>query len=193
MANSDDLKLAALHWLRFQKQLNYVATECGHWSADVIGCDDRDLVEIEVKVSLSDLRAEFRNKVEKHEYYPDPLAKIEAINKTATASWGKKSTNLEKCWYPTHMYFLVTKELAQDALEIVNAVCPKYGIMYFYNHRGDSSVNSHHIHVLKSARMLRKKGVAEAVRDKVASRMASELINLKDRIKLLSLTEPKVK
>ncbi len=201
--NSVQMKAAAMHWLRFRKQLNYVATECGFWSADVIGCDSEHLIEIEVKVSRADLMAEFRNKLEKHEYYPDPLLAAERHNNKVMEElrnkfpglpddhhviqqqfkWKKKNIkDVANTWYPTHMYFLVTKDLAQEALEIVEKKCPKYGIMYFSPHRFSDFASEHQIHVIRNAKRLRAKGVSEAVRDRLASRMASELIGLRDQL-----------
>jgi hypothetical protein len=78
------------------------------------------------------------------------------------------------------MYFLVTQEMANEALAYINAKCPKYGIMYF-KHR-NNGISADCIGVLKTARILRPKGVDVIVRDRVASRMASEIIGLRNQI-----------
>lgn len=106
--NSALLKTEALCYLRFNRGMDYVCTEAGYWSADVIGADENTVIEIEVKVSRADLLAEFRNKKSKHAYY-------------------QQLTN----WSPNYFYFLVPIELAPEACEIVKEKFPKAGVLTY--------------------------------------------------------------
>lgn len=103
------LKTEALCWLRFGKQMDYVCTEAGYWSADVLGVGPTFSIEVEVKVSVADLQAEFRNKLSKHAYY------------SGTA----------KQWSPNYFYFLVPPEIADKAVEIVAEKMPKAGVLVY--------------------------------------------------------------
>lgn len=60
--NSTEIKVALLSYCRFARQYHYVATEVsmpGDSLADVVASDGKNLVEYEIKISMSDLRADF--------------------------------------------------------------------------------------------------------------------------------------
>lgn len=103
------LKTEALCWLRFGKQMDYVCTEAGYWSADVLGVGPTFSIEVEVKVSIADLQAEFRNKLSKHAYYAGDA----------------------KVWSPNYFYFLVPPEIEEKAVAIVAEKMPKAGVLVY--------------------------------------------------------------
>lgn len=110
------LKAHALAWLRYGKRLPIVCTEVGNWYADVLGLGRTSSVEVETKISKSDLRAEFKNKKAKHFVYQN-------------ADGGT--------FVPNYLYFLVPEALEAAALEIVTegnskagvAVCDDLGVV----------------------------------------------------------------
>ncbi len=72
--NSTEAKIALLQYCRFARQYHYVATEVsiGDGLADVLASDGKNLVEYEIKISLSDLLGD--KKKPKHTIYdPAPI------------------------------------------------------------------------------------------------------------------------
>jgi hypothetical protein len=106
--NSDRLKTEALCWLRFSKQLDYVCTEGGPWSSDVLGACKSYIVEVEVKVSRADILAEFRNKKNKYAYY-DSIQKFT----------------------PNYFYFCVPHDLGPEASQLIAEKYPKAGVLVY--------------------------------------------------------------
>lgn len=157
MITSSVLKTAALGWLRYGKRMPVVCTEVGRWNADVIGVSPQEAIEVEVKVSKADLRAEFRNKRAKHFLY---------------ANAQEKSIHV-----PNRFYILVPAHLGDDALEIVQAEAPKAGLLALEAegagpyHRGD-------IRVLKKAEKLKDTPPSRAFLVAAMMRCSSELCGL---------------
>lgn len=150
--NAGLLKTEALCWLRFTKQLDFVCTEGGYWSADVLGAGDEFVIEIEVKTSRADLLAEFRNKKAKHAYY-------------------QTNTN----WAPNYFYVLVPQDLAPEAIEILKEKMPKAGVLaYAYpNFR-----HGERLKVMRKAQKLHNKKPFAKLMQSIKRRAASELCGL---------------
>lgn len=150
---SADLKTEALCWLRFGKKLDYICTEGGYWSADVLGVSEEFAIEVEVKVSIADLRAEFRNKKTKHYYY----------------------ANTKGGWVPNFFYFAVPLELAEKTVEIVKELAPKAGVLaYQYPHERPGM----RMRVVKRPTSLHDKKPDKRLVRAAMLRMGSELCNL---------------
>lgn len=109
---STDLSAALLAWLRFGKRFPYVAAEVGAFAADVAAADDKQLLEVEVKVSIGDLRRDFESKGYKHGVYA-----------------GKYSSG--KLWRPNRVYFAVPASLQERALPLLEAQAPRYGLLAY--------------------------------------------------------------
>lgn len=105
------LHAEALCWLRYAKRLPIVATEVGTFNADVIGMNTSMCIEVEVKKSISDLRAEFKNKVSKHHVY-----------KNADAPDYRSS------YVPNYLYYFAPAEMAEKAEEVLRDQAPKAGL-----------------------------------------------------------------
>lgn len=101
------LKLAAMFWLRFGKRMPIVCTEVGAWNCDVLGVSPSTSVEVETKISKSDIRADFSRKTAKHFTY----------------------TNGQGAMTPNYLYFMVPQSLGDYALEVCQEKNPKIGIL----------------------------------------------------------------
>jgi len=154
--NSSDLKTLALCWLRFGRQMELVATEAGHWNADVYGMTDNETVEIEVKVSKQDLKVDSQKP--KHNYFR------------------RCSTADTHSIVPNRFFFLVPESLEDAALEEAVKINPCYGVLVAKN---EINYGDYHAHkMLKCAR--KAKAMHEnkpSVRARLAliRRMSSEL------------------
>ncbi len=105
---SQDMKAAALQWLRFVRRYEIVCTEAGTIGlADVIGVCPTSAVEMEIKVSKADLRREFTEKAHKHRYYK-------------SVSGGAS---------PNYFYFMVPEQLVEAAVALALEHNPKYGVV----------------------------------------------------------------
>ncbi len=133
--------------------MDLVATEASYWQADVIGLNEKMAIEVEVKVSRADMLAEFRNKRPKHGYY--------------------KSA---KHWTPNFFYFLVPAHLQEDAIEIVTANNPSYGVLVYPE--DSTRRNGKKLVVAKKAKRLHADSPSGDLLRSVSLRMGSELCGL---------------
>jgi hypothetical protein len=123
------LKTEALCWLRFGKKMPYICTEGGYWNSDVLGVCDKFSVEIEVKVSIADLKREFVTKTAKHYLFAN----------ASDAVGPSKGT-------PNYFYFYVPPEIKDAALEIVKEKAPKAGLAVYgdgWGRPGDKTTVAH--------------------------------------------------
>lgn len=153
--NSNQLKSEALAWLRYVCKKPYVCTECGRWSADVVGLDAKTSLEIEVKVSKADLRAEVSSKARKHAQY-------------------KEADNRYKATVPNRFYFLVPANLRDAALSVAAELNPAYGVLV---ERGFGRLGRR-IDIVKRAGWLHRRPPPQSMLKVTVARMSSELATL---------------
>ena len=126
--SSLDMALDAIIWLKVDKGCYLHCTEYGYsWRADAIGYNGKDMIEIEVKTSWSDFKADFKNKVRKHQIL------LDALN-------GKyKKMNYD--YIPNYMYYLVTPNLVEKAKKYLEENKLPYGLMVYHaSKEGKNSV-----------------------------------------------------
>lgn len=146
-----ELKMVGLAWLRYKRQMPYVATEVGRWRADIMGADRERTVELEVKVTAKDLAREFEDKRSKHWSY--------------AGNGGQR-------WTPTRFYFLVPIELAPMAEGIARE---RYGVAMVSPRRGELRDSHERVTVVRQARPLHSGAPSVELLDDIAARMASEI------------------
>ena len=106
-----DLKVAVLSYYRFGKQSICIDEFNG---ADVIVDTGTEIIEIEIKVSKSDLIDGEKNKALKHKLYAS-------------------GRGVYHC-HPNKYLFCVPIKLVQDAVDWVAELNPKYGVLSFDTH-----------------------------------------------------------
>lgn len=160
--SSAELTVACLTWLRFGKQFSYVATEYATWAgrrADVFGCDEKESIEIEVKVSLSDLRRDFEAKGWKHQRYQD----------------GHPDQYRNRM--PQRVYFAVPERLRDETLKLLAVEAPAYGVIVMI----EDDRNYYHeipwkkLRVAKSAKWMHREAPSKSLIADMTHRMASEV------------------
>ncbi|KKN77614.1 hypothetical protein LCGC14_0358890 [marine sediment metagenome] len=106
-----DLKLALMQYYRFNKQCMCV-DECK--GADILADTGSEFIEVEVKITKSDLMREKKKKRNKHHRF-----------KTADrGSWNQ--------WYlPNRFLFCVPEKLSKFALDYVSELNSNYGVIIF--------------------------------------------------------------
>ena len=170
-----DLHVEALAYLRYVKQIPLVATEVGRWNADVLGLAEKYSLEVEIKRSISDLRADFKGKRSKHYYY----ARAQSQYRGSGA--------------PNYMYFLVPQSLADAAMKylesqavtaIVNTetsagAVSRYGLLSVPD---DASSQGHeagrNVKTVRRAKFLHKNAPSASLVQEVTRRLSSELVGL---------------
>lgn len=152
-----DIHVEAMAWLRFGKRLTIVTSEVGRWNADVLGLNNKFSVEVEVKKSRSDLRAEFKNKRDKHATY-------------ASAAQGRSAT------VPNFLYFMVPEELEQYALEVLAESAPKAGLLVMTEGNRMLGKNTR---VSKKAAKLHANPPTQKFMQAALMRMGSELVGVR--------------
>lgn len=164
--NSEDLKTEVLAWLRYLRKCEIVCTEAGRYSADVWGMTATRLIEVETKVSISDLRADFRK--EKHGLY----------NRYAAEPQG-----LGGC-IPNAFYFCLPADLVDKAQEFLKTVelpvVRKYGIIAIADTRQLLGRNA--AAVVKAGR-IHGEPPQDWVRETGLLRMASELCGVREAMR----------
>lgn len=160
---SHEIKGAILQWLRYDRQFHYVATEVASFhSADVLAAKAGEVVEVEVKISRFDFRADFKKG--KHATYtrkmeyPDselPLGKWERI--------------------PNRFYFAVPDALVAEVEPLVAG--KPYGLLVI---KPILTSDGARIEVTckKPAKRIHKQPPDAQVLQELAARMSSELCGL---------------
>lgn len=143
------IKGHCLSYLRLQHRCAFIGTEVGAFSADVLGISETKLIEIEVKISMSDLRADF-NKYKHNLYNGEQYG----------SSWDLK-------WQPTHFYYCVPQEMLDQAKEFVSKhkLGSKYGI-----------ICADDMGVYKNPKRLHDREPHSSTKFALALRMGSELV-----------------
>ena len=129
--NSDEIKTAVIGYLRYKLQFPLVALEV-EWRpgvryvlADVIAVDKKGrLVEVEVKTSISDMRAD-RGKRFKHEALRKTFDAKKPCQCEAGVDW-----KIERI--PARFWYAVPVEIADAAADFVRENFPYAGLMVAY-------------------------------------------------------------
>jgi hypothetical protein len=150
---SSTVKTAVLSHFRFDERWVLFSTEASLWHADILMVDSNDwLVEFEVKISISDLKADFEKP--KHKSYKLYRGKGGMV--------------------PNRLYFAMPKNIASKAKEIL-APHPAYGIIAV-------DETDRKVEVFKKAGFIHKFHKAtEKAKRTILLRMGSELIDLRRR------------
>ncbi len=159
--NSVDMALKAIMWLKLKKGCFLHCTEFGYyWRADAIGTNGTDLYEIEIKTSWTDFKADFRNKVAKHESFADPEKKIGGYHN----------------YKPNYLWFLVTEDLKEKAVEYIKKEAnPNYGVLYM-DKNGE-------IWSAKNVKRLHSEPLKERVKNQMIGRMSNEYTYLIENLR----------
>lgn len=146
-------KASALRWLRLEKRCAFIATEVGTFSADALGINEKRMIEVEIKISIQDFKADFRKP--KHSVY----------NKDYEMNWGT-------AWIPNQFYFAVKPEMVEEAKSLLtNRGREKYGLLLIDTFQ-----------VAKRAHALHDREPSTKVKFGCALRMGSELIRYHDAL-----------
>lgn len=147
------LHTEAICWLRFGKRMPIVCTEVGPWHADVLGVGDKMVIEVEIKKTRSDLRADFRNKKTKHWVYAH-----------AEENPGR--------FVPNYLYYYVPESLRAYALEVVAAEAPKAGVAV---QTETEYLDGRNVEIAKKPQRLRAGPPSQVMIRTAIQRMSSEL------------------
>lgn len=145
------MKSDGLIWLRVDQRCAFIATEVGANNADLLGVNEKKMIEIECKTSLQDLKNDFKKY--KHTEY--------------SKYWDGPS---QTRWIPTHFYFMVTQDLVEPCRKLLMESAFKFGKVANYG-----IINADTMTVEKRAIWLHKREPDSRVKFTIALRMGSEL------------------
>jgi hypothetical protein len=175
-------------WLRFKNQYEMIATECGSNNADILAVKKDKVMEIEIKTSISDFKADFRNK-DKHSYYsnadtyvenemkkvmeePQVKSMPEGETKQNTLKRYKQKFQRHLKGIPNKYYFAVPEQLAEKVkAELELKGYDKYGILTWSEER------PHIVITYKRATELKKEPVSDGLKKRITARMGSMIAN----------------
>lgn len=138
-------------YMRYRRRWPYIATEVGNYGADLVASDGKQLVEVEVKISMADLVADFKKT--KHSRYGD-------------------SAGVDDRWEPNKFYFAVPSYLKDHALRRLEDV-PRYGLLTI----GDGPVDNCTV-VEKRAAVLHSRAASPCTLSAMVMRASSDLVTL---------------
>lgn len=150
------LQSHALAWMRYAKRMPIVCTEAGRFNSDVLGMNSKMCIEMEIKKTISDLRAEFRNKVHKHYIY-----NLAAEAKHASG------------YVPNYFYFFTLEDLGEKALEIIKEKMPRAGLAILKDDACPWNRNA--VQVLRRPTKIHDKAPNSALIQAAVMRMSSEI------------------
>lgn len=153
--HSGHLKTAVMAYYRFKK-MSVCADEV--FNADVLVDTGKEIIEIECKISKSDLRAD--SKKSKHNEFKDPLKKKWSI--------------------PNKFYICVPTELVEEAKIWTEEVNPAYGVIELSNTKYEHWVKytmgwENMLYFVKKAKPLHKE--YHSKQERIALRLSSKIIN----------------
>ena len=143
-----DIKHALMGYFRFKRQW-ICASEC--LNGDVMAITDKDIIEVEIKISKSDL---WRGEAQKykHRVY-------------------KNQPEWFRLYHANRFYMCVPFDLEEEAIKWVTETNKKYGII-LYN--PDTTV----IHIKKTAKTLIEGDISERLKHSIMMRVSAENIGL---------------
>lgn len=158
--NSEYLKTAVMAFFRFKRR-NICADEvriCTRHLADILIDNNKQVIEVEIKTSKSDLRAD--KKKSKHLWY---------IEKPET-------------YAPNLFYICVPSELVEDAIKWCEEINPNYGVIEFSQKKFESYYRNNRrwdemLYFVKKAKPLHK--IYKSKKDRISLRLCSANINFK--------------
>jgi len=157
--DSAEMKTKLLHYWRFSRNYNFIATEAGRFNADVIVSNGDTIIECEVKTSYPDFRLDFKRKSKKHEIYSN------------VAKWGAMEI-------PNKFYFAVENKITKKVESFLKDT--PYGIIEILNteltlFKTTNSKAIRYCKIVKQARKLHNKFDAR-LHNMIVMRSGSELI-----------------
>lgn len=153
---TDFLKTQVLSYWRYKRNYWMAATEVntGIEIADILLCDDKEIIEIEVKTTWSDFKADFK--------------KVKHIKKDC--EWMKKYFYLKA----NKFYFCVHPEISDKCQKYLETNNYNYGLLTF----------SGELCILKSCRKLKelRPREIEQIKKSIIYRTSSEMVHLRKEL-----------
>jgi len=161
-STSTELKMSLMHYFRYKRQ-GLVATEVdlGHNGvSDVLAYVEDKVIEVEVKVSISDLKSEF-------------------INKTKHYAFAKSVTDkyIQRYHIPNLFYFCVPIDLFEKTEKILDENKSNAGIMVYDPTAGKKFRQGRpmdFISIQRKSKMLHNQVLPE-IKERIISRICSEV------------------
>lgn len=164
MKKSDLMKISVLSYFRYKRRMTCATEVSGNYGISDVLCISKDgtkIVDVEIKISIQDLKADFKNKQSKHKLLPEGMG------------------------LSNYFYFCVPKDILEETQNIVGRD-NKYGIL-LWNPVSDSPdylLGEDDITVVKSAKdMGYRRNAEKTARHNLNLRLSSEVIL--DKRKLL--------
>lgn len=185
---TDNIKTALLMHYRFKRQ-SLVCTEYDYKDIFVINPKNKTMTEIEIKVSISDLRADF-----KKDHRIDLIALENGVTERPYYNKGGKVGNFRQIrpQIIDMIYYALPIGLIDKASNIIQEKIPFAGIISIpnsYRYFSDGSISLPKPTVIKRAKRLRKqkndKNYNQILMD-MAFRMSSDIANLHHKLDMLN-------
>jgi len=179
--DAEDIKRIVARYLRYDCGCPILALECpsslassfnNGGAADLLAVNKQGrLIEVEVKISLADMKADKRKG--KHEYYRKVMG---MPYKNTQIRFGQKVT-IEPQSYPTHQfYFAVPFDLGNDAKTLCENMYPYAGLLVQGNYYYGS------ISVERKATILSKEKIGLLEATKLAKAQSGTLVRLLEEL-----------
>ncbi len=146
------MKTKLLCFFRECRGYQYVATE--FLNMDVSAWDGKNLVEIEVKVSIQDLKSDFNK--DKWVFYSPDLVNSYCV--------------------PNKFYYAITKEISEKAIPLIEKQFPNFGIMIVNPVEIELRKESKLVTVVKESKFIHREVMSRENEMRFVSRVCGEII-----------------
>ncbi len=167
--NSQLFKIITMDYFRHNRQFELVATEYRLrvlkklFYADVIALNDKEFIELEIKINKKDLYIENDTKKLKHSFYKN----------------GQQ--NIDKNYFiPNRFYFVLTEDMCRDreVISYINSLNKNYGIIKI--RIWDDKLVS--IDIIKNGKLLHKNKPSKNLIEKINKKISAENISLRKKL-----------
>jgi len=146
-----ECKVKVLHYFRFVRRFKFIATEVGRFNSDILVSDETQIIEIEVKCSIADLKNEIKKR--KHSIYSEP-------------------TSYYKKYIPNYFFFAVPESLI-ERIKLYLSDSP-YGLISI-SEKEIKAKKDVYCKIMKKSKQIHKNFNLK-LHDQIVLRMGSELI-----------------
>jgi predicted RNase H-related nuclease YkuK (DUF458 family) len=170
MTLTNKIKAALLDFYIFQRSSTIACTELwdGFSIADFIAIVNDKIIEVEIKISVSDLKNELKKGREKYDWTIENDSYVKTNNKLIT----KHSIIESNIYYtPNKFYFCVPEYMLQETIEFVNKLNTKYGVIVF----NDKAKIKDSLKIVKKAIILHKDNNVLKYENKMIDRICNDL------------------
>lgn len=172
MSLTTEVTNKVLYYLRYKRRIFYLATEVGLYHSDILAISRGQLLEIEVKVSLHDLKRDF---LKTYSFYGKSYKKHEVY------------AHANSQWTPHRFFFAVPEKMVGETIKYLESVDNRTAGIISVNTDIPQKEYDKNIYckIVRRAKILHKNEIKFNIKKDIIMRMSSELVTDRQRLDTL--------